>query len=98
MSNTHTTHTLVWHGIEIEARYYPLQWGITAHLEILSVNPPRSPLPISETGYRSWFHEPGTIEESGKTVEEYVRAELDDAAKSPEWRVQLEASRQGSLF
>lgn len=98
MEDPHTTHRFVWEGIEIEAKYTPLQWNVIAHLEIESVKPPRAPLPISETGYKSWYHQPNTIEASGMTVEEFVRAELTEAAASPEWKTHLESTRQGSLF
>ncbi|MET4898526.1 hypothetical protein RN629_15425 [Sphingomonadaceae bacterium jetA1] len=59
---------LDWQGIEIEARYWPIKWGAIAHLEIESVAPERAPLPISATGYRSHFHQPGTIEANGGAV------------------------------
>ena len=98
MEAPHTTHRLIWQGIEIEAKYTPLQWSVIAHLEIFSMSFPRSPLPISETGYKSWFHQPNTIEATGMSIEEFVRAELDDAAKSPDWKILLEQSRQGCLF
>ncbi len=38
--------------------YTPLQWKTIAHLEIRSIKPERAPLPITETGYRSHFHQP----------------------------------------
>jgi hypothetical protein len=94
----HTTHTLIWQGIEIEATYCPLRWKTIAHLEIRSANPPRSALPISETGYLSWFHQPNTIEASGLTVEAFVRTQLDEAASASEWRRHLEQNRQLSLL
>lgn len=47
-----------WRGIEIEAIYTPLQWKTIAHLEVRSIKPERAPLPITETGYRSHFHQP----------------------------------------
>lgn len=98
MEDPHTTHRFVWEGIEIEARYWPLRWGIIAHLQIESMNPPRAPLPISETGYKSWHHQPDTIEASGLGVEGFILAELDKEAASPEWKTHLESTRQGSLF
>lgn len=89
---------LTWQGIEIEARYWPRKWGVTAHLEIESVRPERAPLPITGTGYRSHFHQPGTIEALGGNVIVQVIAWLDEEAASPEWREHADASRQGQLF
>ncbi len=87
-----------WQGIEIEARYWPCKWGVTAHLEIESMALERAPLPITNTGYRSHFHAPGTVEAAGGDVVAQVIAWLDREAASPEWRAQVDASGQLSLF
>lgn len=89
---------LTWQGIEIEATYTPLKWGVIAHLEIRSIRPERAPLPITATGYRSHFHSPGTIEAHGGDVAAQVIAWLDEEAAKPGWRAYVEASRQGDLF
>ncbi len=47
------THRFQWQGIEMEAVYTPLKWGVIAHLQVRSVHPERARLPITETGYRS---------------------------------------------
>lgn len=91
-------HRLTWRGIEIEARYTPLQWKVIAHLEIESVSPERAPLPITETGYRSHFHQPGTVEANGGDVVAQVIAWLDEEAAKPEWKRHVESCRQFSLF
>jgi len=87
-----------WQGIEIEAIYTPLKWGVIAHLEVRSIRPERARLPITETGYRSHFHPPGTIEAHGGDVVAQVIAWLDGEAAKPAWRRYAEASRQGELF
>ncbi|MBP2275756.1 MULTISPECIES: hypothetical protein [Sphingomonas] len=92
------TYRLTWQGVEIEARYWPRKWGVTAHLEIESIYPERVPLPITSTGYRSHFHQPGTIEALGGDVVAQVIAWLEDEAQSPQWLRYVEASRQGDLF
>jgi len=92
------THRFIWQGIEIEARYWPIKWGVTAHLEVQSISPERAPLPITETGYRSHFHPHGTMEAGGGDVVAQVIAWLDEAARSPEWREHVERGRQGELF
>lgn len=89
---------LTWRGIGIEAIYTPLKWKTIAHLEVRSINPERAKLPITETGYRSHFHQPGTIEALGGDVVAQVIAWLDEEANSPEWRRIEEAARQLSLF
>ncbi len=92
------TYRFMWRNIEIEAVYDPLKWGITAHLEIRSVKPERAPLPITESGYLSHFHQPGTVEARGGDVVAQVTAWLDEEAAKLEWRRYVEASRQGELF
>lgn len=89
---------LTWQGIEIEARYWPRKWGVTAHLEIESIHPERAPLPLTETGYLSHFHQPGTVEALGGNVAAQVTNWLDEEAEKPEWQHYLEASRQRELF
>lgn len=92
------TYRFMWRGIEIEAIYTPLQWKTIAHLEVHSINPERAPLPITETGYRSHFHQPGTVEALGGDVVAQVVAWLDEEAATPEWKRLEEAARQLSLF
>lgn len=91
-------HRFTWQGVEIEAVYTPRKWGVIAHLEIRSIRPPRAPLPITETGYLSDFHECGTIEANGGDVVAQIIGYLDGAAEKPEWRRYAEASQQGELF
>ncbi|MBB5687494.1 hypothetical protein [Sphingobium boeckii] len=65
---------------------------------INSIKPDRAPLPITETGYRYHFHQPGTIEGLCGDVVAQVIEWLDEEAASPEWKRQIEAARQFSLF
>ncbi|MDR6849725.1 hypothetical protein [Sphingomonas sp. BE137] len=92
------TYRFQWRGIEIEAIYTPLKWGVTAHLEIRSIRPERARLPITETGYRSHFYTPGTVQPLGGDVVAQVIAWLDEEATRPAWRTYAEANRQGDLF
>lgn len=98
MSQQSLTYHFQWEGIEIEATYDPVKWGVIAHLEIESINPPRAPLPITETGYKSHFHPCGTVEANGGDVVAQIIAWLDEEAVKPEWRRYVQASRQGELF
>jgi hypothetical protein len=92
-------HRFTWQGIDIEATYRPSLWGgVIAHLEINSIQPPRAPLPITETGYRSHFHPCGTVEANGGDVVAQVIAWLDEEATKPDWQRYVETSRQGVLF
>ncbi len=97
------TETLVWRGITIEVAYEP-DWLNSSeghfpasHLAITSIAPTKAPLPFTETGYRSHFLEPGTVEEAGGPAA-YVRAWLDHAANDPVWRRGEQARRQLDLF
>ena len=98
MDQRSQTYRFMWQDIEIEATYTPLKWGVIAHLEIRSIVPERAPLPITQTGYRSHFHQPGTVEALGGDVVAQVIAWLDEEAIKPEWLAHMEASRQGRLF
>jgi hypothetical protein len=40
-----------------------------AHLEIESIDPAKRPLPMTETGYRSWFGAPADVDAEGGPVE-----------------------------
>ncbi len=92
-------HSFTWEGIEIELTYVPEAYGgAIAHLEVRSVNPPRAPLPITETGYLSHYHPVGTVEASEGTLVEQVIWWLDERAKSKEWQRYIKESRQLCLF
>lgn len=88
-----------WEGIEIEETYVARSWGgVIAHLEIESIQPPRAPLPITETGYKSHYHPCGTVEANGGDVVAQIVAWLNEEATKPEWRAYAAKSRQGELF
>ena len=69
-----------------------------AHLEIRSIAPARAVLPIASMGYRSRFHEIGTIAANGGDVGAQAMAWLDDEALRTEWRAHVNRSNQGELF
>lgn len=93
-----------WNGITIEVSYEPDWLNLSgacgapvARLQVRSLTPDRSALPISETGYRSHFPLPATVTAMGGPLS-YVRAWLDDAARSPEWTDWQESARQLSFL
>jgi hypothetical protein len=92
------TYRFHWQGIEIAVTYTPRKWNAIAHLEIRSVAPDRAPLPITRTGYRSHFHECGTVEAHGGDVVAQVTAWLDEEATKPEWQAHIARTKQGELF
>ncbi len=54
------TQYLSWQGIQIEIRFNATRFDLgyssnepMAHLEIRTIDPPRAPLPMTNTGYRS---------------------------------------------
>ena len=98
MEQPSQTYRFTWQGIEIEATYTPRKWSVIAHLEIRSVAPEGAPLPITRTGYRSHFHEIGTVEANGGDVVPQVTAWLDEEALRTEWQAQVNRSKQGELF
>jgi hypothetical protein len=105
MSAGYHNHRLQWDGITIEIRYDP-DWSPSyrqiygyplAHLEIEALDPVKSPLPMTETGYRSHFCAPADIDAEGGPVD-FVRAWLDHDARLPEWKAGQEKRRQLTLF
>lgn len=59
----HQIYEIHWRGIDIEVGYEVANCcsGLS-HRELRSINPPRARLPMTETGYRSHFHQAGLIE------------------------------------
>ena len=89
------TYRFIWRNIEIEAAYDPIAFGGSiAHLEVRSLKPDCAPLPITETGYRSHFHQVGEMKKFEKGVVECVKDWLDAEANSRAWREYIEVSRQ----
>jgi hypothetical protein len=92
------TYRFAWQGITIEATYTPRMFNAIAHLQIRSIAPAGAPLPITSKGYRSHFHECGTVEAHGGDVVAQVMAWLDEEAKKPEWQAHTARTKQGELF
>ena len=79
-------HRLVWRGIVVEVRHTPNFLNLAHdHIEIEAIDPLRSPLPITKTGYRSHFIDPGDLEDY-ESVVAFAEFWLDQAAQSPEWQ------------
>jgi hypothetical protein len=87
-----------WNGVRIRVEY-EAEWlgDYLAHLSLHVVDPPRAPIPVTETGYRSHFVAADAVEQTGGPSA-YVTAWLDEASRSIEWRGQEEERRQLSLF
>ena len=94
ISNT-ITETIFWRGIGMEIIHVTGCFSGMDHIEIHTEN--RTPIPITETGYKSHFFPTGGLGEF-ETAVDYVRAWLEHEAKSKAWKVQEFASRQLSLF
>lgn len=95
-------HTAHWRGVTLRITWEPRFLNTNAlvqpgHLQIESIAPRRAPLPITETGYLSWFTAPALVQESGGPVA-FVLQWLAAEAFGPAW-AQTEANRQQlSLF
>ena len=92
--------TLIWRGIKIEidykSNYFESKSGFSiAHLDITTEN--RVPLPFTETGYRSHFLDASELEEYG-TPTDFVKAWLQESAKSKEWKAYEKKKNQLTLF
>ena len=74
-----------WRGVTVEVRHEPnwLNTGLD-HIEVMAI--PRTPLPITETGYRSHFIDPGDLADYADAAD-FARFWLETAAK--DWDGQL---------
>ena len=96
---------IVWRGLQVRVGFNPeysktfkdLYGYPLGHLEVMVISPERSPLPISETGYKSSFLSPEDVLAEGGPAN-YVQAWLDHAAQSPTWKEKEEAAKQMVLF
>lgn len=100
----YTTETLIWEVQEIEIKHDPDPFNMASHnreamshIEIRTVNPEKAALPITETGYKSHFTPKGNLDEYENPVA-FVKAWLDHAAQSEEWKTAQDEARQMSLF
>lgn len=98
MEKERQLYRFTWEGIEIEVSYSPREFNVMAWLCVKSIRPAGAPLPISQTGFRSHYHPPGTVEALGGDVVAQVRAWLDEEAAKPAWKRHVETHRQGELF
>lgn len=103
MTQPTQTHRITWQGIAVEISCCP-QWlegdidGYNiAHVEITATEPERTPLPITETGYKSHFCQHADIERHGGAIG-FVITWLDSEARSAAWQNHIEKSKQGDLF
>ena len=100
--STYLRFDIVWKGITIEVSY-DANWlnmkgpHRSSHIELRVIDPPKAPIPVTETGYRSLFLPCETIENYGGP-EKYVRDWIEGSSHSLEWRERKEESKQLSLF
>ena len=96
MKNREKQHlALDWQGLALSVVFERDWLGGMSHIEVFS--PDRQPLPITETGYHSFFVSPVILDEWGGPLP-YIEAMLDAEAKSPAWIAAQTKRRQLSLF
>jgi hypothetical protein len=83
-------HSITWRGIALEITFTPEKFGLVDHIEVKAQG--RTPLPVTETGYRSHFITSGTVAAHGGAVV-FVTAWLDHEAARTGW-----SGAQLSLF
>lgn len=102
MNTEYERHEITWDGIEIEVRWAS-SWmdfddGTSmGHLEIQSIAPESSPLPMTETGYKSHFVHANEVNKFGGPLN-YFEAWLAEESKSKDWRERKAAFDQMALF
>lgn len=81
-----------WRGIEIRFKYTPRYCAVAcpalSHVEVMSIEPPRAKLPITETGYKSMFFYSELIYSEEQMVS-MLTTKLDHAANRSGWCEQL---------
>jgi hypothetical protein len=75
-------HTIVWRGITVEITFNPKEFGMADHIELRGAD--KTPLPVTETGYRSNFLSRGHVAAHRGAVE-FVTAWLDYEAGRLNW-------------
>ena len=99
------THEFEWRKKRITVTYTPngspayedSYHDTLAHLEIKTISPINDPLPITETGYRSYFTNPRLVE-AFKGPVGFVKAMLEKEAQNPKWLAHEKSLQQLSLF
>ena len=76
------TFTTTWRGIALHITFTPDAFSLADHIEIRTEN--RQPIPVTETGYRSHFRQPGTVEAMGGAVALIIEW-LEAKAKRLSW-------------
>ncbi len=87
---------ITWEGREIRLSYTPRWCEQIDHIEVQSID--RTPLPITETGYKSHFFAPVEPARKMHEIESMVIGWLDSEAAKPEWQDYILRSQQLSLF
>ena len=87
--------TITWRGIRMEITHVGTYSAGMDHIEIHTEN--KTPIPITETGYKSHFFPTGSYAEYD-TAEAFVVAWLEAEADSKEWVAKELAAQQMSLF
>ena len=100
MSDIIEESTLTWREIKItiiyKSNYFDSKKSARiAHLDITTEN--RVPLPFTESGYRSHFFHATELEQYG-TPTDFVKAWLEESAKSKEWKAYEKKKNQLTLF
>ena len=91
--------TIIWEGRTIRLSYTPRWCTMIDHVEIEVDD--RTPLPITETGYRSHFFGPVEPQLIIEEVTDMVTGWLDKDATKRSWRdylKQCEADKQLTMF
>jgi len=91
---------IIWRSIKITINYKPKYFKQTnglsiAHLEVITEN--KAPIPFTESGYRSHFTDGEDIKKY-KTPTAFVKAWLEESAKSKEWKTYEKKKNQLTLF
>ena len=87
---------ITWEGRDIRLSYTPRWCAQIDHVEVQSID--RTPLPITETGYKSHFFGPVEPVMSMQEIEGMVIAWLDSEASNPAWQDYVLTTQQLSLF
>lgn len=97
MTEAKQTFNFIWNDIKIQVNYTPnYATAEIDHLEIISDS--KTPISITETGYKSHFILPEEFKSYNLTPVEFFTQWLDEAAQEPSWIEAQAQQNKMSLF
>lgn len=85
MKGKSKSYSFTWRAILLTIKHTPTYFTHSDHVEVFVKKPLRASLPITTTGYRSYFLDPEVLEQNGGPVR-FIQAELDRESAGKRWK------------